>query len=920
MGSDRSTNDWRPAILERARAAGVELTPGIVDELAAHLDDLLAAGRRAGATAEEATRQALAALDEEDLSVLARQARRETTAPSARVSDDTARVAAGRGLSLAYALRIALRQFRQHPAFALITVLVLGLGTGAAAAVYTIVDGVVLRPLPYRAPDRLVMIWDTNHEKGLRHELISPVNFTDYRALQVFEDAAAWWRPEVNLADPGLDPVRVKTIETSANLFALLGVAPRLGPGFPRTASLYSNHLVCVISDRLWRARYNADPSIIGRPLRLNNTAYTVVGVMPPGFSFPGDVDVWERLSWDLAQHSRQAHFMEAVARLSPGTPLARAAMEARALGRRLAADHASSNRAWNVVLVPLLDEQLGYYRPALMVLFGAVGLLLVIGCLNVTSLLLTRALSRRHEMAVRTALGASPRQLVAQLLAESLVLSVAGAAVGTIAAAVAVPLVVRLTPVPIPRLAETSLNLRVLGFSVGIVGATTILFGLVPALVLLRQRLAGGFRSGGRSTSPGVRRTYQLLMTGEVALAGVLLLSSALLVRTVQQMTRVSLGIDADAVVLSSVQLDAHRAADFAGVGRIHSNIVEGVRAQPGVIAAGAANFLPLEPGWRLPFQIDGQPAPARPEDAPQAQIHSVSEGFFDAVGARLTAGRAFTERDTAEHPGVVVVNETFARRYLRGAAVGSRIVNPALGIGPLGLNLLAAAAHDRSAHDRSAHAAPLLFEVVGVVADIRNVPLGQEVEPAIYFTARQFPFCAMHLAVRARTEAEARAAITTAVRDVAREVPLGDMSTWGAQFRIRTAEPRLLMTVLLFFAALAGLLAAVGIYGLFSWLVALRRQELAIRLTLGARPIGIGALVVRQGAVLLALGLTAGIVVVRLGERMLAQVLFEVQAGDALSTAAASGLLTAAALVACAIPALRAAGTDPVETLRAE
>ena len=405
------------------------------------------------------------------------------------------------------AMRLAVRQFRQHPSFALVTVLVLGLGTGAATTVFTVVDSVVLRPLPYAQPDQLVTLWDTNTEKGLAHDPISPVNFMDDRALPVFKDAAAWWRPSVNLVDPGQDPVRVNTIEVSGNVFEVLGVGTQLGPGFPAGGPLYvTNELICVISDRLWRTRYGADPSIIGRPLMLNGTPYIVRGVMPPKFSYPDDVDVWQRLRWPMERHSREAHFMEAVARLAPGKRSAR--RRRRRFARRCGsqAEFPATNKGWGRRLIPLLDEQLGYYRPALMVLFGAVGLLLVIGCLNVASLLLTRALSREKEIAVRVAMGASPRQLITQLLAESAVLSVAGAAVGTLAAMVTLPLLVSMMPVTIPRLEEAAVDGRALGLGLVVIIGTTIFFGLVPALVLLRSQIVNDLRTGERGSSRGAR------------------------------------------------------------------------------------------------------------------------------------------------------------------------------------------------------------------------------------------------------------------------------------------------------------------------------------------------------------------------------------------------------------------------------
>jgi predicted permease len=444
---------WQQLVRDRAQASGVTLPQSTIDELALHLDDLYQAALADGLDDVRAQRRAHEALDEAGFTVLQHHAAHaERARPKA-------------SLNVLGAIRVAFRQFQQHPTFAFVVILVLGLGTGAATTVFTAVDAVVLRPLPFAAPDRLVTLWDTNTEKGLAHDPISPVNFMDYRDLPVFEDAAAWWRPGVNLIDPGLDPVRVNTIEVSGNVFEVLGVRPQVGGGFPADGPLFvQNELIAVISDRLWRNRYNGDPSLIGKQLSLNGTPYTVVGVMPPKFHYPDDVDVWQRLRWDLKQHSRSAHFMEAVARLSSGTTFDQAQTAVQTLALRLQGDFPQTNKGWASRLIPLLDEQLGYYRPALMVMFGAVGLLLVIGCLNVASLLLTRALSREREIAVRIAMGASPRQLVTQLLAESLVLSTAGALVGIIAAAGTLPLIVNLTPIEIPRLDEAQVNVRALG------------------------------------------------------------------------------------------------------------------------------------------------------------------------------------------------------------------------------------------------------------------------------------------------------------------------------------------------------------------------------------------------------------------------------------------------------------------------
>jgi predicted permease len=917
---DLPGSPWRRLVLQRAAQSGAPLTDAVADELAAHLEDLFNAARNAGESVDEARRRAVAALEESPLVGLHRQRSREPRHREARVAEEIARASRRRGLSMSSALRMAVRQFRLHRAFALVTVLVLGLGTGAATTVFTIVDSVVLRPLPYRAPDQLVTLWDTNHEKGLAHDPISPVNFMDYRALPVFADAAAWWRPGVNLTNPGLDPVRVNTIEVSGNLFDVLGVSPQLGAGFPRGGPIFvPNDLIAVISDRLWRNRFNADPDVVGRPLFLNGTTYRIAGVMPPRFHYPDDVDVWQRLRWDLTQHSRAAHFMEAVARLSGDATFDQAQSAVHALALRLQAQYPNTNKAWGTRLVPLLDEQLGYYRPALMVLFGAVGLLVAIGCLNVASLLLTRALSREREVAVRIAMGASPRQLVTQLVAESFVLSAAGVAVGIVAAAVTLPLLVGLTPVSIPRLDEAGVDWRALGFGALVVVVTTVFFGLVPALALLRKQATTPLRSGERTVSRTPRRLYSVLVAGELAIACAMLVGSILLVRTVSRMMDTPTGVDADDVLVTTVQLAGNAYPTWRVVSDSHARVLDAIRQQPGVQAAGASNFLPLDVGWRSPFAIDGEPPPPRPEDAPLAQLHSVSDGYFEAMGAARIAGRSFSAVDTPEAPPVIMVNRTFATRFLQGRAVGRIVAMRVTGIGPLGGNLMRIVPPPRPG-EPPVHLPPTRYEVVGVVEDVRNAPLGQAVEPALYFSTRQFPFREVVVAVRARDTGAALSAIRTALNRQAPGVPTAMARTWGERLAARTGQSRLLMTILVVFAVLAALLAALGVYGLFSWSVALRKRELAIRLTLGARPASVGRLVVAQGIALVGAGVLAGLGLIALVRGALTRVLYEVTPDDPASIVLAIGVLLAAAIVACGPPAWRAMRVDPVEGLRAE
>ena len=919
------TFDPRAEIRRRAATAGVDLPDATVDELVAYLEDLYNTAVDEGASVADATRRATVALEESSWTLLRRHAMTHPERQRTAHANLVAQSFTGRSLNVLSAIRLAIRQFRQHPTFALITVLVLGLGTGAATTVFTVVDSVVLQPLPYDDPERLVTLWDTNTEQGLAHDPISPVNFMDYRSLPVFQDAAAWWRPGINLTEPGQEPMRITTVETGANLFEVLGVKPQIGAGFPAGGPMFvQNERICVISDRLWRSRFSADPSVIGKAILLNDSPYIVVGVMAPKFHFPDDVDIWQRTTWDFTRHSRAAHFMEAVARLAPGTTFEQAQSAVTALGLRLEQEHARTNKGWNARLIALLDEQLGYYRPALMVLFGAVVLLLVIGVFNVATLLLTRALSREKEIAVRVALGAAPRQLVTQLMAESFVLSAGGALVGIAATAAALPLIIAFTPVDIPRLAEAAIDLRALGLCLGVVAVTTLIFGLVPALLLLRSQFTTDLKAGERGSSKGARRIYSVLVGAEVAMACALLVGSALLVRTVSEMMKTPSGVEANDVTTVTVQLSPSAVGAVRGepyrttwarIADTHTRILEELRQQPGVVAAGATNRLPFEVGWRNPFLVDGQPRPATREDFPQVQMHSVSEGYFEAMGATLARGRWLTPFDNQDAAGVVVINETFARRYLPGVDPVGRVIKQwATNIGPLGTNLKAPPPPNSAPHEG------MSFEVVGVVKDINNVPLGQTVEAAVYFSTRQFPFSEVFIAVKATDRTLAQSAIRTALRKVVPNVPVGVMQTWGERFAAMTAEARLLMTILLFFGGLAALLAALGVYGLFSWSVAMRTRELAIRLTLGARPSSVGALVIGQSAVLVVAGLAAGLVIVRLAESVLTRVVYGVTTTDGFALAAASTLLAVAAVVACVPAAIRAMRVNPVDGLRTE
>jgi len=627
---------------------------------------------------------------------------------------------------------------------------------------------------------------------------------------------------------------------------------------------------------------------------------------MPAGFQFPGNIDVWQRLTWDMTLHSRGAHFMGAVARLAPGVTPERAARDLDALGTRLERENARTNTGWRASVVTLRDDVAGVFRPGLLALFGASGLLLLVACINVANLLLARASTRRAETAVRTALGATRSRLVRQLLSESLVLGALGTALGLAVAWGAVRGFLAWTPVDVPRAAEVGMHAPVLAFAAALALATTCLFGLAPALAATRESTQTSLRDHGRGLAGdrAARRNRSALVVAEVALAVALLCGAGLLVRTVSTLLRQQTGVMApESAVAVDVQLPDARYQDWTRVTSFYAALLSAVRARAGVAAVGATNFLPLDAGWRMPFGIVGAPADD-PQGERMTQHVTVDEGYFHALGVRLLSGRTFEPRDDADAPGVAVINEAMARRFWPNESpIGKRLTLTSRNIGPLGRRILPGNE----------------VEVVGVVADVKNTALTERPEPAAYFPARQFPFRKMNVVLRG---AGGAAGLAGVVRDEVRRldpsITLGSARSLDRVLAASVDPPRLVMLLMTTFAALALLLAAIGIYGILSYTVQHRRREFGVRLALGARPADVLRPVVGEALGLAAAGAALGAAAAVAGGRFLAGLLYGVRPADPITIVAVVALVMTVTLAAAALPGRRAARTDPGRTLR--
>jgi putative ABC transport system permease protein len=854
-------------------------------ELRHHLDLLVKAKMRGGLTPAEARREAR--LEFGGL---------EQVKQDCRESRGTVLVT-----TFLQDLHFAARQIRKHPGFATVTILTLGLGIGAATAIFSVFNTTLLRPLPYANPDRLVILWSTMPQFGFSGPgaLTDPVYAQWERQNQVFDEIAAIRQQTSNLTGSGV-PERLLGATTTASLFPLLGVAPELGRAFLGNEQIAGQNDVVLISAQLWARRFSSDPQILGKTIKLDGRNLTVLGVMPSWFQFPNTPDFWTPM---VLTNDRSNATNQVIARLKAGITLERAAQDVTLMERRVNPEHAHDDIHLSFAF--LQQKLSANFRPALIVLLASVMLVLLIACANVANLFLTRATSRGQEILMRRALGASRLRIVRQLLTESTFIASLGGVLGVLLAVATRRLLVQLLPQNAagPGLLHgaisSDIDIWVLGFSVLTSFATGILFGLAPALSVSRADAHVSLRATGSSQTGvvGTRRVRNGLVIVEFALTVVLLVGAALLLESFVRLMQVNPGIESRNVAIVNVELPQPRYSTVAQMTSFHDAVLDRVAALPGVRAAGTVGQgMPFsESGVEGDFTIEGESHP--PHDLTGKVI--VSPGYFRALSIPLIVGRAFNRSDTAQSQRVVIVSQSFARHFWPGQqAVGKRI------------------GHLFGEKDWSL--------VVGVVGDVRQGGLSADVPIILYLPYAQGPiFFANQMTFVVRTESSPLSIIgglRSTVQSIDPEIPIFDTASMDDLISKSVWQPRFDSVLLAAFASLALLLAVVGIYGVMSYAVVQRQKEIGIRMALGAGRHRLTRMVVRQGGVLAIIGIAIGVIAALAVSRLISAFLFGVEPNDPGTFCGVSALLLLFALTACYLPARRAAQVNPMVALRHE
>jgi putative ABC transport system permease protein len=814
--------------------------------------------------------------------------------------------------SLLQDLRYGARMLLKKPGFTLIAVITLALGIGANTAIFSVVNAVLLRPLPYAEPERLVALWESNTQRPMSRNSISYPNFFDWRAQsQLFERMASYYTISMNLTGIAT-PVNLRGATVSPELFATLGVKPLLGRWFVAEEEKPGIR-AAIISHSLWQRQFGGDPNIVGRPLTLGGRPFNVVGVMPTGFQFPieaSPVEVWVTSSVDgektdpkePAQYeNRDAKFLVAVGRLKPGVTIEQAQAEMNIIASKLEKQYPDSNTRSGVRLIPYHNDLVYDYSEALWLILGAVGCVLLIACANVANLLLARATARYKEIAVRAALGASRWRVIRQLLTECLLLSLVGGLLGLLLAWWGTEALVKLIPEDMPRLAEVNFDRWVFGFTLLISVVTGVVFGLAPALQASKIELTEAMKEGSRGAGAGAGRgrLRGALVVAEIAIALVVLIGAGLLLQSFRRLQQVDLGFNAGNALTASVVLPDARYPKHEQVTAFYQALLERVKALPGVEAVSAIAPLPLSGDtFMISFEVEGRNIPKG--ELPNSHFRSISLDYFSAMKIPLLAGRAFTERDNASAPGVVIVNETFANRHFPNENPIGKHIKPGVSVG----------------------GEPFWREIVGVVKDVKHrQSLSRDYEPEYYVPHAQIPFNWMSLIMRTTNDARSLArSIQQEVRALDRDVPVYRIKTLDQYLGVAVAQPKFNALLLSLFAGLALLLTAIGLYGVVAFSVVQRAKEIGIRIALGAQTGDVLKMVLRQGLKLTTLGLAIGLAAAYALTRYMQSLLFGVKATDPSTFAAIALLLIAVALMACWIPAKRATKVDPMVALRCE
>jgi putative ABC transport system permease protein len=810
----------------------------------------------------------------------------------------------GRDDTVKQDLRQAVRVLVKNPGFALVAMLTLALGIGANTAIFSVVDAVLLRPLPYPDPGRLVVVWEANPEKQAPRMYAAPPNLRDWRERSRSFDRLGAFTARSYTASGDGEAEQIHGVRVTEDTLAALGVAPMLGRGFSAEDDRPGAAPVAIVSHGLWQRRFGGDPSIVGRTVALDGRSYTLVGVMPQRFRFPQppvlegttprrQLDIWTPLGPE-AVNQRGAHYVTVVGRLRGGVSIDAAQQELSGIASQLAREYPASNEGWDVIVVPLAEQVHGDARPALLVIWSAVSLVLLLACANVASLLLARAVGRRREMAIRMALGAGRLRVARQLLTESLLLSLTGGIAGVLVAGWLLRGLATALSATLPGLNEAGIDLRALAFTLLASLVAAVVFGSVPALELGRSRTQDWLRD--RSGGPSSIRPQAFLVVGEVALAAVLLVAAALLIESFTRLRAVDPGFDSQEALTMRMALPAARYPQREHRVAFIDRLTETLMAVPSIRAVGFVDAIALADDRQgTGVESDGRDVPAMENAVVNAAF--VTPGYFDALGIRLYAGRAFGTGDRAGTTPVLVVNRAFADRFFPGqSAVGQRV--------------------------RLGFQTQVSREIIGIVADERHAALDREPPPGVYVPYLQYGWSSQ-LTMIVRTASAPSAALETArgsMRALDPQIALYDARTMGQIVDEAVSRPRLSATLVALFGLIALALAFVGVYGLMSQLVGQRTPEFGVRVALGATPRDILRMVLAQSGGLALVGIAVGLPAALAFARLLRGLLFGIAPTAPAVYLAVGATIAAAALAASYVPARRATRVDPLIALRAE